>query len=163
VNSILKQTPKYERSIALQKMRKYCAYQERCHLEAKQKLYSWFMYGSDVEQIISQLIEEGFLNEERFAKAIAGGKFRQKGWGRKKIENTLKQKGISSYLITSSMKEIDGKEYVKKLEQLLNKKKETLKPESMMLQKQKLGRFAISKGYEGEMVWGMVNEMFKAV
>jgi len=126
-------------------------------------MYSWFMYGTDVNQILSQLIEEGFLNEERYAKALAGGKFRQKGWGKKKIENTLKQKGISGYLINSSMKEIDGQDYIKKLKELLLKKKQTLKPESTMIQKQKLGRFAISKGYEGDMVWGMVNEMFKTM
>jgi len=144
-------------------MRKYCAYQERCHQECKQKMYSWFMYGTDVNQILSQLIEEGFLNEERYAKALAGGKFRQKGWGKKKIENTLKQKGISGYLINSSMKEIDGQDYIKKLKELLLKKKLTLKPENTMIQKQKLGRFAISKGYEGDMVWGMVNEMFKTM
>jgi regulatory protein len=153
--------PKYTPKEALPRLRKYCAYQERCHQELKQKMYGWNMYGSDIDQLITQLIEEGFLNEERYAKALAGGKFRQKGWGRKKIENTLKMKGISGYLLSAAMKEIDGDDYKKKLVLLLEKKKRTLKSETVMNEKQKLARFAIGKGYEPEMVWVAVNEMLK--
>jgi regulatory protein len=158
----LRPPPKYSPAVALQKLRKYCAYQERCHKEVKQKLYSWYMYGSDVDQLVAQIIDEGFLNEERFAKALAGGKFRQKGWGKQKIVNTLRQKGISPYLITSSLKEIETSDYEKKLEQLLIKKQPTLKKEdSILAQKQKLVRFAMGKGYESELVWGAVKRLFE--
>jgi regulatory protein len=158
----LRPPPKYSPAVALQKLRKYCAYQERCHQEVKQKLYSWYMYGSDVDQLVAQIIDEGFLNEERFAKALAGGKFRQKGWGKQKIVNTLRQKGISPYLITSSLKEIETSDYEKKLEQLLIKKQPTLKKEdSILAQKQKLVRFAMGKGYESELVWGAVKRLFE--
>lgn len=151
--------PKYSRNVALQRLRRYCAYQERCHQEVRNKLKEWHLYYSEAEQILTQLIEEGFLNEERYAKAFAGGKFRAKGWGRQKIMNALRQKGISSYLITSSLKEIDTPDYSKKLEQLLQKKKISLKEDKPMIQKQKLVRFALSKGYESEMVWAVVNEL----
>jgi regulatory protein len=155
----LRLPPKYTPTEALPKLRKYCAYQERCHQELKQKMYGWNMYGSDIDQLIAQLIDEGFLNEERYAKALAGGKFRQKGWGRKKIENTLKQKGISTYLITNSLKEIEDADYRKTLQKLLDKKFKSLKADKTIVQKQKLVRFALSKGYESELVWGVVNEM----
>jgi len=151
--------PKYSETVALQKLRKYCAYQERCHQEVKTKILSWNFPYRVADQFLVQLIEEGFLNEERFAKAFAGGKFRQKGWGRLKIINALKQKGISPYLINSSMKEIRGDDYQVKLEQLLKKKMPTLKAENEWIMKQKLARFAISKGYENEMVWISINSM----
>jgi regulatory protein len=157
--TLMKQPPKYGPAEALQKLRKYCAYQERCHQEIKQKLYEWNFYSSTSDPIVAQLIEEGFLNEERYAKALAGGKFRQKSWGRKKIINTLKQKGISEYLINSSLKEIDNTDYRKTLEQLLEKKIRTTKAANSMILKQKLARFAISKGYEADLVWPIINEM----
>lgn len=161
MRNTLNQPPKYNRAEALQRLRRYCAYQERCHQEVRNKLKEWHLYYSEAEQVLTQLIEEGFLNEERFAKAFAGGKFRTKGWGRQKIVNVLKQKGISPYLINTSMKEIDAPDYSKKLEQLLQKKKLSLKDDKPMNQKQKLARFAMGKGYESEMVWNVVNGMIK--
>lgn len=151
--------PKYSQPVALQKLRKYCAYQERCHQEVKTKVLSWNFPYRVAEQLVVQLIEEGFLNEERYAKAFVGGKFRQKGWGRLKIVNALKQKGISPYLIKSSLKEIGGDDYQTKLELLLKKKMPTLKAENEWVMKQKLARFALTKGYESEMVWAVINSI----
>ena len=85
------------REQALQKLKHYCAYQERCHQEVKEKLYSLEMHKQDVEIIISQLIEENYLNEERFAIQYAGSKFRIKHWGKVKIKHALKQKQVSEY------------------------------------------------------------------
>ena len=84
---------------ALKKIKHYCAYQERCHSEVKEKLYSFGLYKQQVENILSKLIEDNYLNEERFAIAFAGGKFRMKHWGRKKIEYELRQKQVSTFCI----------------------------------------------------------------
>jgi regulatory protein len=154
-------TPKkYNFTEALQRLRKYCAYQERCHQEVRQKARGWGFDTEDTDKLIVQLMEENFLNEERYAKALAGGKFRTKGWGKKKIVETLKQKGISTYLVNTSMKEIDSEDYLQKLDELMLKKQKTLKGEQPIVQKQKLARFALSKGYESELVWEWINKKF---
>ena len=89
----------------------YCQYQERCHSEVRNKLYELGCNKDDVEQHIIDLIETGILNEERFAKAYAGGKFRMKQWGREKIRQQLKFRKISEYCIRKGLAEIDGNEY----------------------------------------------------
>src|SRR5687767_15443183 len=103
---------------ALQKLRHYCAYQERCHVEVKEKLYSFGLRKQMVEESIAQLIEEDYLNEERFAIQFAGGKFRMKQWGRVKIKYALKQKQVSEYCIKKAMKELDEKDYGNTLQKL---------------------------------------------
>ena len=92
---------------AWEKIKPYCAYQERCHREVKEKLYGYGLYGHDVEQIISRLIEENYLNEERFAVAYAGGHSRIKKWGKIKITQALRQKGVSAYCIKKALQSID--------------------------------------------------------
>ena len=103
---------------ALQKLKQYCAYQERCHSEVQQKLWDLGVGRSVHDEIISNLIEENFLNEERFAIQFAGGKFRMKGWGKRKIEYALKDKGVSSYSIKKGMMDIYTDAYERTLEQL---------------------------------------------
>src|SRR5688572_6026224 len=103
---------------AVAKAEKYCAYQERSHQEVRSKLYTYGLWKKDVEEILTQLITSGFLNEERFAKAFAGGKFRMKKWGKHKIENELKHRGLSSRCIQTGLKEIDNQDYRKTLNQL---------------------------------------------
>src|ERR1044072_7160246 len=107
---------------ALQKLRHYCAYQERCHVEVKEKLYSFGLRKQMVEESISQLIEEDYLNEERFAIQYAGGKFRMKQWGRVKIKHALQQKQVSTYCVNKAMKEIDEEDYEKTLHKLAEQK-----------------------------------------
>ena len=140
---------------ALPKLMKYCAYQERTHQEAREKLYECGVYGDDAEAIIVQLIEDNFLNEERYAKAFAGGKFRMMGWGRQKILYALKQKGISAYCIKKGMAEIEDTDYLQMLQKLLQKKRDDLasKESNMLIIKQKIAQYLISKGYESELVW----------
>ena len=96
---------------ALISLQKYCAYQERCHREVRTKLLSLGIYGEHLEEIIGNLIEEDYLNELRFAKTYARGKFRMKAWGRIKIIQSLKQKGITDYCIKEAMKEINIDDY----------------------------------------------------
>ena len=100
----------------------YCKYQERCHSEVRNKLYELGFTTPEVEQQIAGLIETGVLNEERFARAFAGGKFRMKQWGREKIKQQLKLRKISDYCIKKAMTEIDGDDYDETLNKLAYKK-----------------------------------------
>jgi regulatory protein len=128
---------KLTKSQALPKIKQYCAYQERCHQEVKEKLYSFGLYKNDIDQLIAQLIEENYLNEERFAQHYAGGKFRMKHWGRNKIKQALKQKQVSDYCIKKAMKEIDDEVYMKTLHKLAEQKLKTLKGERNIFIKKK--------------------------
>ncbi|HAI75488.1 MAG TPA: RecX family transcriptional regulator [Microscillaceae bacterium] len=132
---------------------RFCAYQERTQQEVRDKLYSYGLYSNDVEQILTRLIEENFVNEERYAKTIAGSKFRQKKWGRVKILHLLKSKKLSAYCIKQAMAEIDDESYWKTLLALLEKKRATIDETHPILIDQKLLRYAVRKGYESDWVW----------
>ncbi|XVJ67382.1 MAG: RecX family transcriptional regulator [Lacibacter sp.] len=141
------------REQALQKAKHYCAYQERCHSEVKEKLYSFGLRKTDVEQVLTQLIDEDYLNEERFAIQFAGGKFRMKQWGRVKIKYELKQKGVSEYCIKKALKEIDEEAYRKTLRKLFDEKMKTLRSETnQFIRKRKLQDYLLQKGYEAASV-----------
>jgi regulatory protein len=138
---------------ALQKAKHYCGYQERCHSEVKEKLYSMGLYKQQVEECLSQLIEENYLNEERFAQQFAGGKFRMKQWGRVKIKYELKQKQVSEYCIKKGLKEIDEADYIRALEQLTLKKWTAIKAEkNLFIKLRKTQDYLLQKGYEYELV-----------
>jgi len=159
-NNIIKLQKKFlTKEEALQKLRQYCAYQERSHYEVQQKLYQLGIRKSEHDEVISTLIEEDYLNEERFAKAFAGGKFRMKDWGRKKIYYALKEKKVSEYSIKQAMKEIDEAEYAKNLNELVAEKYESLKDEQYLVRKKKTIDFLIQKGYEYELVSRAVNQL----
>ncbi len=130
----------------------YCAFQERAQQEVRDKLYSWGLHMQDVEAIISQLIEDNFLNEERFARAYARGKFKMKGWGKIKIKQGLKLKQISAPLIRIAMSEIDGNEYFATLESLINKKYLLIREENDFKRKHKLFQYALGRGYESTLI-----------
>jgi len=136
----------------------YCAYQERCQQEVRDKLYELGLHSEDVENIISELITSNFLNEERFAKTFAGGKFRIKKWGRIKIKLELKKRNITDYCIRKGMAEINERDYVKTLKELLKKKSGIATKSNALIVKYAAAKFAISKGFEPELVWGIVNE-----
>ena len=145
---------------ALPKIKLYCAYQERCHKEVKEKLYSFGLYKKDVEQLISQMIEENYLNEERFAIQYAGGKFRMNKWGRVKIKHALRQKQVSDYSIKKALKEISESDYEKTLQKLAEQKLKTLKSETNNFsKKKKLQDYLLQKGYEEEIVREVVKEV----
>lgn len=145
---------------ALQKIRHYCAYQERCHSEVRDKLYSFRLRKPDVEHIISQLIEENYLNEERFAVQFAGGKFRMKSWGRVKIQYELKQKQVSAYCIKKAMKEIDKTAYTASLQKLANQKWDELKGEkNIFIKKRKALDYLLQKGYEMDISRAAIEEL----
>jgi regulatory protein len=133
---------------ALQKIRQYCAYQERSHADTKDKLYGMGLYKTDVEKILSTLIEENYLNEERYAQQFVGGHFRQKKWGRVKIEAALKQKRVSSYNIRKAMKEIEEEAYLACLAKLATGKWELLKKEQYLNRVAKTTSFLLQRGFE---------------
>ena len=143
----------------LQKLRHYCRYQERSHSEVQQKLWDLGVRRSEHDEIIASLIEDDYLNEERFAKQFAGGKFRMKDWGRKKIYYGLKEKGISDYVIKIAMKEINDADYQKTLRSLAEKKYASLKGEQYLVRKKKTIDYLLQKGYEPELVTSIVNSL----
>jgi regulatory protein len=147
---------------AIMKLRQYCAYQERSHTEVVQKLWELGVMRSEHDAIVASLIEDDYLNEERFAKAFVGGKFRMKDWGRKKIYYGLKEKGIGDYLIKRAMKEIDEDVYRKTLADLAQKKFDSLKDEQYLLRKKKTTDFLLQKGYEPELISAVINSFGKA-
>ena len=144
---------------ALQKIKHFCSYQERSHQEVKEKLYSFGLYKDEVESMLSQLIEENYLNEERFAIAFAGGKFRVRQWGRIKIKYELKQRRISDYCIRKAISSIDEAEYEKTLQKLYEHKLLSLKSEkNVLVKKQKLQSFLMQKGFEPALISGIIHK-----
>ena len=140
------------------KIKYYCAYQERSHYEAKQKLYGFGLFKNDVEGLLSNLIEEDYLNEERFAIQFAGGKFRMKHWGRIKISSALKLKQVSSYNIKIGLREINAADYTATLQKLAATKWEQLKGEHHITRQAKLTQYLLSKGFELPLVQQAVRE-----
>lgn len=135
----------------------YCKYQERCHSEARNKLYELGFTTVSVEEQISLLIEAGLLNEERFARAYARGKWRMKQWGRQKIIHQLRLKKISEYCIKKGLSEIDSAEYEQVLNNLACKKAAELKSEKNIFTKRaKIYRFLMQKGFETDLVKDIV-------
>ncbi|MBN9385687.1 MAG: RecX family transcriptional regulator [Chitinophagaceae bacterium] len=145
---------------ALQKARHYCAYQERCHLEVKEKLYGFGLRKNDVEDALSKLIEENYLNEERFAVLFAGGRFRMKQWGRVKISYELKQKKVGEYCIKKALASISEDEYDHTLADLARDKWEALdKIADAFIRRQKIQAFLIQRGYESENIRNVVTKL----
>ncbi len=138
---------------ALHKAASFCAYQERTQQEVRDRLDDWDIYGDDAEEIIAELISQNYLNEGRFAKTFAGGKFRVKHWGKRKIRQHLQQRGITGINLDQALKEIAPDDYRATLAQLLDKKRLTIRDDNPLVVKQKLVRYALSKGYESDLIW----------
>lgn len=137
----------------------FCAYQERTQDEVRQRLKEWNTWGDEAEEIISELIQENFLNEERFAKTFAGSKFRVKKWGRRKIMFELKKRRLSDYCIKAGMNEIDDEDYYETLKTLIEKKKHDYrKEENEYKLNQKVATFLVGKGYESGLIWEILRE-----
>jgi len=144
---------------AKRKLEKYCIYQDRCHKEIEQKLYEMGMIQEAKEVIIMHLIEHDFVNEERFAKSFARGKFRIKKWGKQRIIRELKYKGISEYNIKSALKEINEEEYFKTLKSLARKKFDSVSEKNSYKKSQKITNFLLYRGFENNLVYEVVKEV----
>ncbi len=137
---------------ALERLRSYCAYQERSQQEVRDKLYSLGMTTDEVEQGVTILITEGFVNEGRFAEAYARGKHRTKRWGRIKIRIGLKRHGVSDVCIRKALENLSDEEYIATLVKLLEVKRKSLGGKEDFKAAQALLRAGISHGFEPELV-----------
>ncbi|OYU95728.1 MAG: RecX family transcriptional regulator [Bacteroidetes bacterium B1(2017)] len=155
--------PKEQKKLSPQeillKIASYCAYQERCHNEVLHKLAEWGVYGQEADQQLLKLIEQNYVNEERFAKAYAGGKFRVKHWGRLKIKRELKLRGISDYCIQLALKEIEDNDYQATLLKLVQDKMATLKGKHPLEANRKIYHHVATKGYEGDLIMDAIKQV----
>ncbi|MFN4315383.1 MAG: regulatory protein RecX [Chitinophagaceae bacterium] len=149
-------TKNYTPQQALQKLKHYCAYQERCHSEVREKLFSLGVWKKDQDGIIATLIEENYLNEERFAIAYAGGKYRMKQWGRQRIRYELRQKQVSEYSIKKALAQIDETSYLATLDELAEDRYASLKGEQYLVRRKKTQDYLMQRGYETDLVLAAV-------
>ena len=145
---------------ALVKLQKYCSYQDRCHKEVAQKLKEMQMISQASEQIILNLIEGNFLNEERFAMAYVRGKFRIKKWGKQRLVSELKQRQISKYIINKAINQISEDDYKITFEVLAERKATSLLGKSKLKKKKKLADYLLYRGWESHLVYEKVNQLF---
>ncbi len=130
------------------KIEKYCAFQERSHKEVKDKLRLLGVNSIDSDRLIADLIQGGFINEERFAFSYARGKNRVKKWGINKVKHALKQKGIGNSLIEKALKQMDKELYLEQLKLLYQKKWHLIKNETPFEKSMKVKTFLMRKGYD---------------
>ena len=136
---------------------RYCAYQERTQQEVRDKLYALGLHRDEVEEVLTQLITENYVNELRYAKTYAAGKFRSNKWGRRKITYMLKQKGLSQYCIDVAINEIAEEDYIFTLERLIASRLPKLSA-AKLPEKQKTANYLIGKGFEPDIVWSKLDE-----
>lgn len=144
---------------ALEKLRHYCAYQERCHKEVKDKLYSMQMIPDAVEQITGTLVAENYLNESRFAQQFAHGKFSIKHWGKLRITRELKARAISDYDIRKALLTIDEESYLEKISSISSKKWQQLAGNTLQVRKQKLYQYLAYRGWETHLIYAEIDEL----
>ena len=149
---MVRMTKPIDSGMVLQKIRYFCSYQERCIRDTEEKLKDWAVQKKLIPSIIGQLQKENYINEERFAKVYAGGKFRVNKWGRQKIGFELKLKGIPEGMIQKGLEEIDEEDYRRVLRDLIRKKRKEIKPEKDLNIREKIITFAQGKGYETELI-----------
>lgn len=147
-----KEQIKLSRNAALAKAEHYCAYQERSQQEVRNKLYEWGLWTNDVEELISELIQTNFLNEERFTKAYVSGKFKIKHWGKIKIKQGLKLKKVPDKMILNALKAIDYDDYLKTILDAAIKKAPLIKEKEPYKRNYKLVTYLMSKGFERDLI-----------
>ncbi|MGI9552788.1 MAG: regulatory protein RecX, partial [Aurantibacter sp.] len=130
------------------KLERYCAYQERCHQEVVTKLREMRTSPQEIDQIVAHLIRENYLNEERFARTFARGKFRIKKWGRRRIRAELKHRAISKYNIKAALSEIDDTEYLRTFDELARKRHAEIRENHPQKRKKKFADYLLYRGWE---------------
>lgn len=141
------------------KLMNYCAYQERCHQDVEQKLIELRMIPEARQQIIHTLLEENFLNEERFAQSFARGKFKIKKWGRIRIQQELKRRSISRFNIETALKEIPDQEYFETLDLLFEKRRKSLTEKNPQRLKKKIADYLLYRGWESHLIYEKLREL----
>jgi regulatory protein len=155
----MNQSKTYSIDEAKRALENYCAYQERCHQEVHTKLKTMGMIPEAIDLVIVHLLEHDFLNETRFSKAYARGKFRVKKWGRKRIELELKKRGIGSYNIKEAFKEISDVDYLQTFHDLAEKKWDTIREANIYKKKKKLSDYLLYRGWESHLVYDKANAL----
>ncbi len=145
--------------MAYPKIKHYCGYSERCHYEVREKLFGMGLLKKDVEVLLSRLIEEDYLNEERYAMLFAGGHFRQRKWGKTKIIHALRQKRVSEQNIKRAIKEIGEEDYLQSLQKLAQTKWKSLKGEQYLVREAKTNAFLQQKGYEWPVIQKIISQL----
>jgi regulatory protein len=148
---------KWAKDVALEELKRWCAADEKCHAQVRTKLIEHQVYGDDLEEIISELISENFLNEARYANAYVSGKFKINGWGRNKIKMGLVQKHISSYIVNKAMSTLDQDDYEEYLKKLFTEKAKTVNIKTMQ-GKQKVMSFLMQRGFEQGLILSLINQ-----
>ena len=137
----------------------YCAYQERCHSEVINKLYTYGLHREAVEELVAWLITENYLNEERFALTYAGGKFRIKKWGKLKIRRALEQKKISAYNISKALSQFDEPDYLKTISELIVDQQAKVDEPNVYIRRNRIAKYLSSKGFEPDLVWYLMKSI----
>ncbi len=143
----------------IQKLESYCAYQERCHREVETKLRSMTNDEDEIGEVIVHLLQNNYLNEERFARAFARGKNRIKHWGKSRITMELKQRKISDTIIKLALTEIDQDEYDSAFEALAERHWESIRETNIYKKRKKFCDFLLRKGYDSGKVYEVMKEI----
>ena len=149
----------YDINIAIERIKNYCALQDRCQWDVLKKLREWGLQQATKDHILEIMITDKFIDEERFSNSFCRGKFKIKNWGKRKIINELKRKQISSICIKTGLKEIDEKEYNLVLEKLFYQKESSIKDKNQYVRKTKIANFLIQRGFENNLVWDKIREL----
>ena len=147
---------------AKSKMERYCVYQERCHKEVRDKLVKMRMIPEAIDIILTHLINENYLNEQRFANNYVSGKFRIKKWGKFRLAQELKKRELSKYTINTALSNISDKDYFETFDQLAEKKFNSLKSTHTQADKKKFADYLLYRGWEPQLVYEKVTELFNA-
>tara|TARA_B100001250_G_scaffold411592_1_gene440621 strand:+ start:498 stop:971 length:474 start_codon:yes stop_codon:yes gene_type:complete len=148
----------YDITIAIDRLRNYCATQDRCQWDVMEKMRQWGLLETSQNHILEMLIQEKYVDEERYARSFCRGKFKIKKWGRKKLRNELKKKNISEACITRGLEEIKDSEYRQELNKQYHKKKNAIKEKNHFLKTKKIVMYLMNKGYESNLIWENLRE-----
>ena len=149
----------YDIKTAIEKLKNYCALQDKCKWDVKQKMKEWGLRNKAQDYIIEELINEKYIDEERYSKSFCRGKFKIKKWGKMKIINELRKKCVTEICINKGIEEISDTEYLKELDMQYHKKKDSIKEKNYFLRKRKITTYLINKGYESNLVWDQLKEL----
>jgi len=157
---ITKSNRELDEAQILNKLFRYCSYQERSISDVNRQLTKYNVEGVTKEKIIKKLTEEGFLNEDRYAISFTLGKLRSNHWGRVKIRLGLKQKSIDNQIINKALESIDQEEYFAIIDKLITGKSNSIQDKDLYIKKHKIARYLIGKGFENHLVWEKLNDHF---
>lgn len=149
----------YDINMAIERLKNYCAIQDRCQLDVIQKMREWGLLDATQDHLLELLIEGQYVNEERYSRAFCRGKFKMKKWGKLRIINELKKKRISDVCIANGLEEIDDIEYRRVLNNIYQRQKERIKEKNHFIKKKKIATYLINKGYESDLVWEKLREL----